>query len=104
MIQKDLLELIVGTLLYIFVLVACVFIINRITRSFNPDGALNVNILLLCVHLFLIVAFVFLIRFLFFQSIKNNAGLNRTFTITAAVTALLSLYMSDTLLVLVHKI
>ena len=98
---RDLLELIAGTILFLFSLVGCVIITNKVTNLLNPSMSRNLNIFFLCVHLIVIVSFVMILRALFYKYIKNKDVLNSIFTLTGPIIGLSSLYMSDTLHALV---
>ena len=94
---RYLLELIFGTVIFLFSLVSCVMITNRVTQSFLLNASRNLNIFFLCVHLILLVSFVMILRSLFYRYIKNKDILNGIFTLTSPIIGISSLYMNDTL-------
>ena len=100
--QRDVFELVAGTTLFLFTLVVCVMIANKITHLLNPSMSRSLNIVILCVHLIMIVSFVIILRGFFHKYIKNKDILNSIFTLTGPIIALSSLYMSDTLRGLVN--
>ena len=93
----DLVELVIGTFIFLISVVICVIISNKITSIFNSTTSRNINLLLLVLHLIIIVAFVMVIRSFFYKYIKNKDILNSIFTLTGPIIGLSSLYMSDTL-------
>ena len=97
----DVLELVLGTTVFLITLVGCVIISNKITYFFIPKTTKNINIFLLSIHLTVIVAFVMAIRSMFFKYIKNKDVLNSILSLTGPIIGLSSLYMSDTIHALV---
>jgi hypothetical protein len=97
---NDLLELVLGTAVFLISLVASVMVSNKFTHLITPRGGRrtgHINFLLIVVHLSMIVAFVIGIRSLFYKYLKNKEILNAIFCLTGPIIGLSSLYMSDTL-------
>lgn len=93
----DVVELVLGTTVFLLTLVGCVVVSNKITHFFIPKTTKNINIFLLSLHLIVIVVFVMAIRSIFFKYIQNKDVLNSIFTLTGPIIGLSSLYMSNTL-------
>ena len=100
---NDIFELVIGTALFLIILVGCVVVSNNIIRLFTPaDVSKNIRFVVLIVHLIIIVAFVMAIRSFFYKNIKNKDVLNSIFTLTGPIIAISSFYMSDTIKALIH--
>ena len=93
----DLMELVVGTSVFLISLLFCVIISNKITSIFNSTTSRNINLVLLVLHLIIIVTCVMVIRSVFYKNIRNKDILNSIFTLTGPIIGLSSIYMSDTL-------
>lgn len=96
-----LIELVIGTVLFLFTLIGCVIVSNKITHFFVPGTSKTINLLLLSFHLIIIVACVIGIRSLFFKYMKNKDIVNGILALTGPIIALSSLYMSNTIRALV---
>jgi hypothetical protein len=96
-----LIELVVGTTVFLFSLMGCVILTNKITHFLVPGTSKSINPLILSLHLIIIVACVIGIRSLFFKYMKNKDIVYGIFGLTGPIIALSSIYMSDTIHALV---